>query len=206
MRTCNFGFHLLSDGVKAVRFSRGQMILDDDRLTGIDQLLQTDLVTFGEVAVLPLFQQLFNFRIQSIQLVDISLQLRGHSGIAVGIRCSLQFSQRITGISGERLKGLRPFVDNFIRFLLTIRPDSQKPGQPFLRSLLFLHKVAFAHTEERQTFAVAVEGFSSGILPVFSSFCHAFECFTCLFCTGYIVGKCNRANNHSRSDRKPDRR
>ena len=56
MRTGNFGFHLLSDGFKAVRFSRSQVILDNDRLAGIDQFLQTDLVTFGEVAVLPLSQ------------------------------------------------------------------------------------------------------------------------------------------------------
>ena len=48
-------FQLLPDGIKAVHVLRGQVILDFNGLTGIDQLLQADFFLFGQEAVLPLF-------------------------------------------------------------------------------------------------------------------------------------------------------
>ena len=41
-----------------------------------------------------------------------------------GIDQFLQFNQRIAGIGSERLEGFRPLADNFIGFLLAVRPDS----------------------------------------------------------------------------------
>ena len=51
----DLGFQLLPDGIKAVHVLRGQVILDFNGLTGVDQLLQADFFLFGQEAVLPLF-------------------------------------------------------------------------------------------------------------------------------------------------------
>ena len=182
------------------------MILDNDRLAGIDQFLQSDLVTFGEVAVLPLPQQPFDFLIDGVQLINVSLQLGRHTGIAIGICGGLQFNQRIAGIGSQRFEGFRPLADNFIGFLLAVRPDSKKPGEPLFSSLCFIGEVAFTHAEERKAIAFAIESFSSSIFPAFSGFRHAFECFTRLLCTGNIVGKRNRANHNRCSNSQPHRR
>ena len=55
LRTCDLGFQLLLDGIKAVHVLLGQVILDFNGLTGVDQLLQADFFLFGQEAVLPLF-------------------------------------------------------------------------------------------------------------------------------------------------------
>ena len=51
----DLGFQLLPDGIKSVYILWGQVILDFNGLTGVDQLLQADFFLFGQEAVLPLF-------------------------------------------------------------------------------------------------------------------------------------------------------
>ena len=200
----DLGFHLLSDGFKTVRFSRSQVVLDDDPFAGVDQLLQANLIILREITILPLFQEPFDFLIDGVQLIDVGLQLGRHTGIAIGVCGGLQFNQRIAGIGSQRFEGFRPLADNFIGFLLAVRPDSKKASKPFFSSLRFIGEVVFAHTEEGKTFAVAIEGFSGGILPVFGGFSHAFEGFPGLFCTGNIVSQRNGANHDCGGNSKPD--
>ena len=50
------------------------MILDLNGLAGVDEFLQTNLVFFGEKAVLPLFQQPLDLRVHLIQRLDVCCQ------------------------------------------------------------------------------------------------------------------------------------
>ena len=67
-------FDLLSDGLKATRFFRSQMILDLNGLAGVDEFLQTNLVFFGEKTILSLLQQPLDLRVHLIQRLDVCRQ------------------------------------------------------------------------------------------------------------------------------------
>ena len=70
----DLGFDLLGDRFKTACFLRSQMILDLNGLAGVDEFLQTNLVFFGEKAVLPLFQQPLDLRVHLIQRLDVCCQ------------------------------------------------------------------------------------------------------------------------------------
>ena len=55
LRAGDLRLQLLADLFKAVRIGSGQMVFDFNGFACVDQLLQTDFVLVGEIAVLPLF-------------------------------------------------------------------------------------------------------------------------------------------------------
>ena len=64
-------------------------------------------------------------------------------------------------------------------------------------------EVLFAHAEEGQPFALSIEGFGGGVLPLLRGLVHAFQRFPRLLCAGDVVrqGYCTR--HHRRGDRQP---
>ena len=108
LRSGDFGFYLLDDGIKAVHVGADQMVFDLNSLTGVNQLLQPDLFIIREIAILPLFQQLLDFGIHRVQLRDVLSQLFRYGVMSRLPRRYLQFLQRGSGRSCQRLEGVRP--------------------------------------------------------------------------------------------------
>ena len=74
LRAGHLRFDLLRDPLKAVRVGGREVVLDLNGLAGVDEFLQTNLVFFGEKAVLPLFQQPLDLRVHLIQRLDVCCQ------------------------------------------------------------------------------------------------------------------------------------
>ena len=196
---------LIADGIKAIHICRGKMILDFNGLASVDQLLKPDLVSFGEIAILALFQERFDLCIQRIQRLDVSGELIGNAGITGILRIGAHLLQFRPGSTCERLEGIRPSADNFVRFFLAIRPDGQQPIHPILRGLHIAGEVGFRHAEEGQTIST-IEGFGCGVLPVFSGLSHTLQRFTRLLRAGYIIPNGNGGGDSCGSDGYPHSR
>ena len=149
------------------------MILDLNGLAGVDEFLQTNLIFFGEKAVLPLFQQPLDLRIHLIQRLDVRCQPLRDTGIAIfvsGILERLQFGARAVR---QAFEGIRPMCDDLVALFLAIRPDGQQTVQPVLRGLLIPDKIVLRQAKEGQSFAVSIEGFGGGVFPLLRCIFHA---------------------------------
>ena len=164
------------------------------------------MVGFREVSILALLEQRFDLRVQRIQRLHVRRELLGHTGIARLICGVLQRLQFLAGGSRQALKRFRPVRNDFIRFLLPVRPDLEKPVQPVHGGLLIAGEVLLTHAEERQPFALAIEGFGGGVLPLLRGLIHAFQRFPRLLRAGNIVHQGDRTRHHRRGDRQPDGR
>ena len=192
-RTGYLGFHLVPDGIEAVRISGGQVVFDLNGLAGVDELLQADFISLRKLPVLLLFQQPSDLFVHGVQGVDVGLQLRGNGRIARLVGGFLQAGELLTGAGSQGLEGFRPFRNDLVGFLFTIRPDVQQAVQPFAAVTGGPLEVILAHAKEGQALAAAVEGFSGGFLPGLGGLRHAFQRFTGGFRSGRDVYQLHRA-------------
>ena len=197
-RTGHLGFHLVSDSVEAVCVGGGQVVFDLDGLAGVDELQQADFITLRQLPVLLLFQQPGDLLVHGVQSVDVSLQLCGNGRIACLVGSFLQAGELLTGAGGQALEGIRPFRNDLVGFLLTVRPNVQQTIQPFAAVPSGPLEVVLAHAEEGQALAAAVEGFCGGFLPGLGGLRHTFQRFAGGFCAGRDVHQLYRAV-HQRS-------
>ena len=58
------------------------MVLDLDGFPRVDQFLQLDLICFGEVFRLTLFEQALDFCVHRVQLCNVGGQLVGNGSVA----------------------------------------------------------------------------------------------------------------------------
>ena len=173
LRSRHFGGDLLANGLKGIRVGGGQVILDFNGVAGVNQLLQAQFVLVGQLLVLLFLEQAFDLRVHAVQRGDVPGQLIGYRSVPTligGILEALQLSPR-----GFRhgFPGRRPSSDHVVGFLLAVRPQTDDPVHPRLRALRIALEVAFRHTEEGKTVALAIEGLGGGILPAFRGFFHA---------------------------------
>ena len=171
------------------------MILDLNGFTCVDQLLQPDFFLVSQKTILALFQQALDFHVHLIQRLDVCRQPLRHTGVAVLIGSFFQRLQFGARAVRQVLKRIRPLGNNFVGFLFTVRPDGQQTIQPFLRGLLVLDEIFLGHAEEGKTLAVPIEGLRRCAFPVIGGFLHAFQCLTCLLCTGHIICNGHRGIN-----------
>ena len=125
LRTCYLCFQLLTDGIKAIHVLRAQVILDLNGFTGVDQLLQANFFLFSQEAVLPLFQQPLDLRVHLIQRLNVRCQPLRYAGIAVLVGGLLERLQLGACAVRQAFEGIRPVCNDFVAFLLAIRPDGQ---------------------------------------------------------------------------------
>ena len=207
-RLCSrhFCFQLLPDGIKAVRVRRGEPVLDLDGFPRVDHLLQADLVSLGEEAVLALAQKGFDLSVQRVQRRDVGGELLGNAGIAAFVRRGLERGKLLTGRGGQRLERFRPGGYDLIAFLLAVRPDLKQPAEPILRRSGLPREVALAHAEKGQPIAFSIEGLRGGLLPLLRGFVHALQRLARLLRAGDVVHQSDRARHHRGGDRQPHRR
>ena len=202
--TGNLRFQLLTNGVEAVHICRGEVVLDLNGLAGVDELLQPDLICLAEVPILALLQQRFDLRVQRIQRFDVSGQLIRNRAIARILRVCTHLRKLRAGGFRQCLEGVRPFRDDLIRFLLTVRPHFDKAVYPVLSVCGGAHEVALAHAESIESVGIPVEGFGSGVFPVFRCLVHRLESFSRLTGTGSKIRDGDCRGNGGNSQSHPD--
>ncbi|MPN51822.1 hypothetical protein SDC9_199471 [bioreactor metagenome] len=118
----------------AVLTIRHEVVLDLDRFAGVDQLVQPQLILFRQKTVLPLFEQLFHLGIHRRQRVDVLLDGIGNLRMAGGGRVGFQLFEALGHTDVQSFEGIRPFGDDFTRFLLAVRPYLEQAVLPCRRA------------------------------------------------------------------------
>ena len=188
----------MSDGLKAVRVSGRQLILDLDLAAHLNQFLKALLVFFGQIPILPLLQELFNLCVNGIKGSDICSDAIGNISVSGSI-CSFLEGFKLCASSGShRFEGICPLRHNGVRFLFTVRPYPHDTFEPRLHITGLAFEIRGGHAEERKTVAISIEGISCSALPFFSGFIHTLQGFSGHFGTRSVVNDRNGGSNDSR--------